>query len=80
MSDTADTGSPMTCENPCKYRGFVVELRGLEPLTPTLPARVIGQVSCWLVSPDVTTSCTCGGSCRPVPPRDLSCPKMPTDK
>jgi hypothetical protein len=33
-----------------------VELRGFEPLTPTLPARVIGQISCWPVSPDVNTS------------------------
>jgi hypothetical protein len=36
--------------------GFLVELRGLEPLTPTLPARVVSQIWCWPVSPDITTS------------------------
>jgi hypothetical protein len=56
MSDMPREIRPVTCENPCKHRGFVVELRGLEPLTPTLPARVIGQISCRPVPPDVTTS------------------------
>ena len=34
----------------------LVELRGLEPLTPTLPARVISQIPCGPVSPDAITS------------------------
>ena len=41
---------------PLYYMAFMVELRGLEPLTPTLPARVIGQISCCTVPPDIVTS------------------------
>jgi hypothetical protein len=51
-----------------------VELRGLEPLTPTLPARVIGQIWCWLVPPEVITSvCSLGF----VPSRVAASPAVP---
>jgi len=39
-----------------RRKAYMVELRGLEPLTPTLPAWVQCQISCWLVPPEVTTS------------------------
>jgi hypothetical protein len=39
-----------------RRKAYMVELRGLEPLTPTLPARVIGQISCWSVPPEIITS------------------------
>ena len=42
-------------------KGIYVELRGLEPLTPTLPARVISQISYWPVSPEVANAlCSLG--------------------
>lgn len=43
---------------------------------PTLPARVIGQISCWLMSPDVITSLQSLGF---VAYRVIRCPAVPRD-
>jgi hypothetical protein len=62
--------------NPLRYKAFRVELRGLKPLTPTLPARVISQIRCCLVPPELTTSPASLGF---MPSRATKCPTVPRD-
>ena len=56
MSDMPGSHSAHDMRKPPKHGGFVVELRGLEPLTPTLPARVTCQIWCSPVPLEITTS------------------------